>query len=81
MQEEEAHQEEEETHQEEEDTNAKMAAEGERSDVEPSGPQGAAGTEDTLPFDPAGDAVSPEEDALLMQQDLTAPGARPVWSL
>ena len=45
-----------------------MAEEGERGDGEPSGPQGAAGTEDIPPLDPAGDAVSPEEDAFLMQQ-------------
>ena len=70
MQEEEAHQEEEIFHEqeEEEDTDAEMVEEGERSDVEPSGPQGVAGTEDTPPLDPAGDAVSPEEDAFLMQQ-------------
>ena len=54
--------------QEEEDANAEMIEEEERGDVEPSGPQGAAGTEDTPPLDPAGDAVSPEEDAFLMQQ-------------
>ena len=45
-----------------------MAEEGERGDVEPSGPQGAASTEDTPRLDPAGDAVSPEEDAFLLQQ-------------
>ena len=53
---------------EEEDTNAKMEEEGERGDGEPSGPQGAAKTEDTPPLVPTGDAVSPEEDAFLMQQ-------------
>ena len=37
-------------------------------DVEPSGPQGVAGTEDIPPLDPTGDAVSPEEEAFLMQQ-------------
>ena len=70
MQEEEAHQEEEisDEQEEEEDANTEMAEEEERGDVEPSGPQGAAGTEDTPPLDPAGDAVSPEEDAFLMQQ-------------
>ena len=70
MQEEEACQEEEIFHEqeEEEDTDAEMVDEGERGDVEPSGPQGVAGTEDTPPLDPAGDAVSPEEDAFLMQQ-------------
>ena len=70
MQEEEAHQEEEIFHKQEEEeyTNAEMVEEGEHGDVEPSGPQGAAGTEDTPPLDPTGDAVSPEEDAFLMQQ-------------
>ena len=70
MQEEEAHQEEEifNEQEEEDDADAEMAEEGERGDVEPSGPQGVAGTEDTPPLDPAGDAVSPEEDAFLMQQ-------------
>ena len=53
---------------EEEDTDTEMVEEDERGDVEPSGPQGVAGTEDTPPLDPAGDAVSPEEDAFLMQQ-------------
>ena len=68
MQEEEAHQEEVIFQEQEEDTNAEMVKEGERSDGEPSGPQGAAGIEDAPPLDPAGDAVSPEEDAFLMQQ-------------
>ena len=70
MQEEEAHQEEEIFHEqeEEEDTDAEMVEEGERGDAEPSGPQGVAGTEDIPPLDPAGDAVSPEEDTFLMQQ-------------
>ena len=49
------------------DTDAKMVKEGERGDGEPSGPQGAASTEDIPPLDPAGDAVSPEENAFLMQ--------------
>ena len=53
---------------EEGDTDAEMVEEGERGDGEPSGPQGAAGTEDIPPLDPAGDAISPEEDAFLMQQ-------------
>ena len=71
MQEEEAHQEEvifQEQEEEEGDTDTEMVEEGEHSDGEPSGPQGAAGTEDAPPLDPAGDAVSPEEDAFLMQQ-------------
>ena len=62
MQEEEAHQEEEEV------TDAEMDEEEERSDAEPSDPQEAADTEDAPPLDPADDAVSPEEDALPMQQ-------------
>ena len=55
MQEEEAHQEEETSHEweEEEAINAEMVEEEERGDAEPSGPQGAADT---------------EEDAFLMQQ-------------
>ena len=70
MQDEEARQEEVifQEQEEEGDTDTEMVEEGERSDGEPSGPQGAAGTEDTPPPDPAGDAVSPEEDAFLMQQ-------------
>ena len=52
---------------EEEDTNTEMEEEGKRSDGEPSGPQGAAKTEDAPPPVPIGDAVSPEEDAFLMQ--------------
>ena len=70
MQKEEAHQEEEifDEQEEEEDADAEMAEEEEHGDVEPSGPQGVASTEDTPPLDPAGDAVSPEEDAFLMQQ-------------
>ena len=70
MQEEEACQEEEifDEQEEEEDTDAEMAEEGERGDVEPFGPQGAASTEDTRSLNPTGDAVSPEEDAFLMQQ-------------
>ena len=69
MQEEEAHQEEVifQEQEEEEDANAEMIEEEERGDVEPSGPQGVAGTEDTPPLDPTGNAISPEEDAFLMQ--------------
>ena len=68
--EEETHQEEEEEiHQEEEEeiTDIKMAKEEERSDPEFSGPCGEADTEDLPPLVSTGDAVSPEEDALLMQ--------------
>ena len=70
MQEEEACQEEVifQEQEEEGDTDAEMVEEGERGDGEPSGPQGVAGTEDAPPLDPAGDAISPEEDAFLMQQ-------------
>ena len=53
---------------EEEDTDAEMVDEGECGDGEPSGSQGVPETEDTPPLVPAGDAVSPEEDAFLMQQ-------------
>ena len=45
-----------------------MVEEGERGDGEPSAPQGVAKTEDAPPLVPAGDAISPEEDAFLMQQ-------------
>ena len=68
MQEEEAHQEEEACQEEEEVTDAEMDEEEERGDAGPSGTQGVADTEDVPPLDPTGDAVSPEEDALLMQQ-------------
>ena len=71
MQEEEAHQEEvisPEQEEEEGEADAEMMEEGERSDGEPSGPQGAAETEDVPPLVPTGDAISPEEDAFLMQQ-------------
>ena len=70
MQEEEACQEEEISHEQEEEeiTDAEMVEEGECGDAEPSGPQGAADTEDVPPLDPTGDAVSPEGDTLLMQQ-------------
>ena len=70
MQEEEACQEEVTLPEQEEegDTDAKMVEEGERGDGEPSGPQGAAETEDVPPLVPVGDAVPPKEDALLMQQ-------------
>ena len=44
-----------------------MVDEEEHSDAEPSDPQGEVDTEGIPPLDPAGDAVSPEEDAFLMQ--------------
>ena len=68
--EEEIHQEEgEEIHQEEEEeiTDVEMAKEEEHGDTEPSGPHGEADTRDPPPLVSAGDAISPEEDALLMQ--------------
>ena len=71
MQEEEAHQEEvisQEWEVEEGDTDVEMMEEGECDDGEPSGPQGAAETEEVPPLVSAGDAISPEEDAFLMQQ-------------
>ena len=59
---------EEEIHQEQEEvTNAEMADEEERGDPEPSGPHGEADTEGPPPLVSAGDAVSPKEEALLMQ--------------
>ena len=71
MQEEEARQEEvisQEREEEEGDADMEMMEEGERDDGEPSGPQGAAETEEVPPLVSAGDAVSPKEDAFLMQQ-------------
>ena len=71
MQEEEAHQEEvisQEREEEEGDPDTEMMEEGECGDGEPLGPQGAAETEEVPPLVPASDAVSPEEDAFLMQQ-------------
>ena len=68
MQEEEARQEEI-SHKEEEEevTDAEMVDEEEHGDPEPSDPHGEADTEGPPPLDPVGDAVSPEEDAFLMQ--------------
>ena len=65
----EIHQEEEEEicQEEEEITNIEMAKEEECSDLESSGPRGEADTKGLPPLVSAGDAVSPEEDALLMQ--------------
>ena len=71
MQEEEARQEEvisKEWEEEEEDANTEMMEEGERDDGKPCGPPGVAETKEVLPLVSAGDAVSPEEDAFLMQQ-------------
>ena len=60
---------EEEIHQEQEEevTNVEMTDEKERGDPEPSGPCGEADTKDPPPLASAEDAVSPKEDALLMQ--------------
>ena len=69
MQEEEAHLEEISHEQEEEEvTDAEMVDEEERCDPEPSGHRGEADTEGPPPLASTEDAVSPEEDALLMQQ-------------
>ena len=69
MQEEEAHLEEEirQEQEEEEVTDVEMVDEEECSDPEPSGPHGEADTEGPPPLASTEDAVSPEEDALLMQ--------------
>ena len=69
MQEEEACQEEEISHKQEEEevTDTEMVDEEERGDPGPSDPQGEADTEDPPPLDPVGNAVSPEENAFLMQ--------------
>ena len=69
MQVEEAHLEEEipQEQQEEEVTDVEMVGEEERGDPEPSGPHGEADTEGPPPLASAEDAVSPEEDTLLMQ--------------
>ena len=62
--------EEKEIHQEEEEkiANVEMVEEEEHGDPESSGPRREANTEDIPPLVSAGDAISPEEDALLMQQ-------------
>ena len=48
-------------------TNAEMVGEEEHGDPEPFDAHGEADTEGPPPLDPIGDAVSPEEDAFLMQ--------------
>ena len=53
---------------EEEIANVEMVKEEERGDPESSGPRREADTEDIPPLVSTGDTVSPEEDALLMQQ-------------
>ena len=68
MEEDEAHMEEEICQEQEDDvTDAEMADEEERGDPEPSGPHGEADTEGPPPLASTEDAVSPEEDAFLMQ--------------
>ena len=61
---------EEEIHQEEEEeiANIEMVEEEEHGDPESSGPCGEADTKGLPPLVSAGDAISPEEDTLLMQQ-------------
>ena len=71
MQEEEARQEEvisQEWEEEEGNADTEMMEEEEHDSGEPSGPQGVAETKEIPSLVPAGDAVSPEEDAFLMQQ-------------
>ena len=60
---------EEEIHQEEEEEIAdiEIVGEEERGDPKPSGPHGEADTRGLPPLVSAGDAISPEEDDLLMQ--------------
>ena len=53
---------------EEEIANVKMVKEEECGDPESSSPRREADTEDIPPLVSAGDTISPEEDALLMQQ-------------
>ena len=69
IEEDEAHLEEEICQEEEEEeiTDVKMAEEEERGDPESSGLHGQADTEGPPPLVSAGDAISPEQDALLMQ--------------
>ena len=67
VEEDEAHLEEE-ICQEEEITDIEMVEEEERGDPKSSGPRREADTEDIPPLVSAGDTISPEEDALLMQQ-------------
>ena len=68
IEEDEAHQEEEICQEEEENTDVEMVEEEERGDPESSGPHGGADTEGIPPLVSTGDTISPEEDALLMQQ-------------
>ena len=69
VEEDEAHLEEEICQEEEEEiVDVKMVEEEEYGDAESSGPHREADTEDIPPLVSAGDTISPEEDALLMQQ-------------
>ena len=68
IEEDEAHLEEEICQEEEgEIADVEMVGEEERGDLEPSGPHGGPDTEGLPPLVSAGDAISLEEDALLMQ--------------
>ena len=67
IEEDEAHLEEEIHQEEEEIADIEMADEEERGDPKPSGPRGGADTEDPPPLASTVEAISPEEDALLMQ--------------
>ena len=67
VEEDEAHLEEGIRQEEEEITDIKMVGEKEHGDPEPSGPCGEADTGGLPPLVSTGDAISPEEDALLMQ--------------
>ena len=72
--------------QEEEVTDAEMADEEECSDPEPSGPHGEADTEGPPPLKMLSPArrtpssCSQHPNPKIQLLDLTAPGARPVWS-
>ena len=84
------HVEEDEARQEEEETaDVEMVDEEEHGNPESSGPRMEANTKDIPPLVSGGDTVSPEEEAILLQEtpnlriqqpDLTAPGVRPPWS-
>ena len=68
IEEDEAHLEEEIRQEEEEEiANVEMVGEEEHSDPKPSGPRGEANTGGLPPLVSTGDAISPEEDTLLMQ--------------
>ena len=92
MQEEEAHQEEViyQEQEEEEDADAEMIEEEERGDVEPSGPKGRPVLRTSLlwillvmpsPLRKTPSSCSRHPNLQIQPMDLTAPGARLVWSL